>query len=252
MPSTHPSTTDPLPDHALDIEVRGARHRAERAAAAHALRRAHAVALLVRSVFPAASAIVADLAGWFSEELIPTLVEIHDADGAVLWCDDGASVPCLPTGDPDPRWTERRQAVEEHLSVALEFATPSLAGWHDLDPDRDLALYAIPLPDHRDIQSAVATGVFAVGWHVWVLHHVDTDGDDISLHASHQAAQSALAQTVRQRWHTITDQHGIPATSDRLTNEQAIDLYFARSPSWSHYSLYLDDVDGDLVPVEVF
>lgn len=252
MSSTHPSTTDQLPDHALDIEVRGARHRAERAAAAHALRRAHAVALVVRSVFPAASAIVADLAGWFAEELIPTLVEIHDADGALLWSDDGTSVPYLPTGSPDPRWGERRQALEEHLSVALEFATPSLAGWHDLDPDGEPALYAIPLPDHRDIQSAVGSGLFPVGWCVWVLHHVDTDGNHISLHATHQAAQSALAHTVRQRWDTITDQHGIPATPDRLTNEQAIDLYFARSPSWSHYSLYLDDVDGDLAPVEVF
>lgn len=245
--------TSLLPDHPMRQQVCAAQRRAEVAGAAHAHRRVQAVALVLRPVFPAAAAIVADLTGWFAEELIPGQVEVLDATGTMLWCDDGTGVPRLPTGHPDLAWPERRQAIEEHLSVAVEFATPSLAGWHDLDPDGDLAQYQIPLlgyPDHHG--PAVSGGRSPVAWAVWVLRHVDAHDEDITVHATRQDALSALARIVRSRWDSIADQAGVPATPDRLTDQQALDVYFARSPSWSHYSLDATDVRGDIMPLMQF
>jgi hypothetical protein len=84
----------------------------------------------------------------------------------------------------------------------------------------------------------------AVPAEIWVLRHDDKHGDDVSLHASHESALGALAQTVRSRWDNITGIPGVPATGDGLDDETAVATYFSRRSGLESYSLYSEGVNG--------
>jgi hypothetical protein len=97
-------------------------------ATAYAAVRCHAashVALLndaVQRHIPGAEYILADLRPWFDTRDHPIVLGLGDEFG---------SMPA--TGHP--AWAALRDLITEHLSCALETATPAMCGWRSLDPD---------------------------------------------------------------------------------------------------------------------
>lgn len=79
---------------------------------------------------------------------------------------------------------------------------------------------------------------------VWVLRHDDSHGEGISVHASYEHGLSALATIIRGRWDNITGHPGVPATCDSLTDDRAVDLYFAHRTGIESYGLWQEDVGG--------
>jgi hypothetical protein len=110
-----------LADHARDATRQAARE--------HAGCRTLIAAVELRAVWPGATEIVADLAGPLARESDPTIEEIRDGTGTVLWTlDDG------PEADAVDR-------AEEQLGNALDYLDEDTAGWEPLS-DAELTAWA--------------------------------------------------------------------------------------------------------------
>lgn len=97
-----------------------ARDATRQAAREHAGFRALIAAAELRSVWPSATDIVANLAGPLAREANPTIEEIRDGTGTVLWTlDDG------PEADAVGR-------AEEQLGNALDYVDEDTVGWEPL------------------------------------------------------------------------------------------------------------------------
>lgn len=112
---------------ALAEQARNATHQA---AKENAGLRTLIASVELRTLWPEATEIVADLAGVLTHENNnPTIEEIRDATGAALWTlDDGPE-------------TDTIDRVEEHLGQAMDYLDATNAGWEPLS-DTELADWA--------------------------------------------------------------------------------------------------------------
>lgn len=106
-----------------------ARDATLQAAKEHTGLRTLIVATELRAVWPEATEIVANLAGPLARESNPTIGEIRDATGAVLWTlDDGPE-------------TDAIDRAEEQLGNVLDYLDVDTAGWEPLS-DAELTTWA--------------------------------------------------------------------------------------------------------------
>jgi hypothetical protein len=61
---------------------------------------------------------------------------------------------------------------------------------------------------------------------VYVLRYWHKHGDDISVHATPELADEAIAGIVRLWWEEVRGEHGVPDTPGGLSDEDAVRLYF--------------------------
>lgn len=79
---------------------------------------------------------------------------------------------------------------------------------------------------------------------VWVLRHEDNHGDNVSVHASEEAALGALAFTCRSRWDNVLVADGVPPTGDELDDATAVAVYFGQRRGIESYQIWSCDVEG--------
>lgn len=221
-------------DQRVDAAIQRARTLAEGAALRHAQACAAAAATVLRREMPAAVCVDVDTREWYD----------NVGGVAILGIFDGAGRPIQPPEEAG--WNRTRAAIEELFLNALDFATPGLCGWErqrpecETDDDRDLYRVTLPMPVSASCPSDHLMSLSTV----WVLRHEDKHGDDISFFCTRQAALAALCQVVDARWDNITDRPGVPPTSDGLTPEKAVEMYFLHSEGLESHAIYADTISG--------
>jgi len=68
------------------------------------------------------------------------------------------------------------------------------------------------------------------GQEVWVLEIWDRHGSDVELYASAASARAALLGIAVDGWENLPCAEDIPATTDGLSDEEIVEIYFGRRP----------------------
>ncbi|KAA9379674.1 hypothetical protein F5972_08460 [Microbispora cellulosiformans] len=206
------------------------------ARAEHLRRCAVRLARLVRQHFPGAATVTVDLTDCMPRgDVRPSLVRIGEPAGAVWDWDD-----------PDIEWRltlpETRE-IEELLFDALAFDVThqvlAEAGWQQAEHDHEQ--YTLPLPAVEVPAARVPV--------VWLLHHDDdarTTGE-VTVHPSEQAGVAHLAPKVRESWHRVAGEPGVPEVPP-ADDAQAVRVYFDAREGEDGYSLYPVEVPGLVLP----
>jgi hypothetical protein len=106
------------------------------------------------------------------------------------------------------------------------------------------------MPASPDPAAGTAQDRLAQPWppEVWALRYTGPHEDQVSLHASRDHAIAQLAQHARASWDNVGFTPGVPPDPAGLSDEEAVQVYFAAREGLEGYTLYGDEVGGRTDP----